>query len=61
MRMPVPASTEVPVHVSAVVSGTHVLSPVPNFYIRKRVSVANGLVDIRPAVLFRIMVANFAD
>ncbi len=56
-----PAGTEVAIKVSAGVSGTHLLSPIPNLYVRKRMSVANGLVEIRPTVLFRIMVANFAD
>ncbi len=30
-------------------------------YVRKTVSVANGLVDIMPSVILGIMVANFAN
>ncbi len=60
-RTRVPAGTEAAIQVSARVSGTHVLSPIPNLYFRERVSVANGLVDIMPMVRFRITVVNFAE
>ncbi len=56
-----PAGTAFAIQFSTGVSGAHVLSPSPNLYGRKTVSVVNGSYDIRPTLLFRIMVANFAE
>ncbi len=39
--------------------GNPSLAPAPHLYMKKRVSVANGLVDIRPLEPFCVMAANF--
>ncbi len=56
-----PADTQVATEVSVKVSGTHIPSSPRNLCVRKRVWVAYILVEIRPIIAFRILVANFAS
>ncbi len=60
-RTVVPAGTEVALQVTCGAKGTRVLALVPHLYMKKRVSVTNGPVDIRPLEPFCVMVANFSS
>ncbi len=60
-RPVVPAGTEVALQVTCGATETRVLAPAPHLYMKKRVSMANGLVDIRPLEPFCVMVTKFSS